>query len=547
MRWPDSTIMEGIRDVSQAHPDAPAVVVGDRETTYRELVRRAETLAGGLASAGVATGDTVAVWLPNGVKWITCQLAASHLGATVVAVNTRSRQGELEHLLTDAECTALVTTDEFLGIDYLGMVADLIPAIETDGPLDTASFPSLGAVVSVEGGESYPGVLPYGELLDRGRARSVPPAADDPSAPVCVFYTSGTTGEPKGCLQSNRSLLNHSYNVGVHLGVESTDTALGILPFCGVMGYNMFLSALAHGTTLVTAPRFKAERALDDIETHGVTYCSGLFTMFERMRESPEFDPERVASLRRGAVVFINGFDAEQFDRIEAAFDFPVVQPYGLSEANSQVFVGDPDADVAQRKRVGGPLVAPESQDAKIVDPETGEPRAPGEPGRLLLRGYNVMNGYLGRPDAMAEAFDDEGWFRTSDVCVADEEGRLYYRSRIDDALRIKGFLVAPAEIESELLALDSVTRAQVVGVSRAGETVPVAFVQSADRDESAVAAAVERGLDGRLAPYKRPERVVVVDSFPHTEGPHGKKVQKHALEERARLLFDETDADTDE
>jgi fatty-acyl-CoA synthase len=455
------------------------------------------------------------------------------VGSSVVAVNTRYRAHELEYILADSGCSLLFTESAFLGRDYLDLLAEAVPGIDEPDPFPTESFPELEGVVAVEERPAFPGVTSHGAFLDSGRDQPVEPATD-PLAPAALFYTSGTTGDPKGCLQSNRSLLNHSYAVGEHFGLDESDTALGMMPFCGIMGYNAFLSALVHGIPLVVLPAFDAEDALGAVDEHGVTYASGTDAMFERMLASPEFAPSRVGSFARGAVFFAGGFDDATFERIEEGFGFPVVQPYGLSEANSQVFVGDPSDPPEQRKGVGGPLVHPDEEEARIVDPETGETLDAGEQGELLLRGYNVMLGYHDKPEKTAEVLDDADWLHTGDLAERDEEGYLYYHARLDDALRVRGFLLTPRDVERAIETFDGVDRAQVVGVphDRHGE-VPVAFVtlrEGVETDE----ATLHSFLDGRLADYKHPDGIHVLDSFPTTEGPNGVKVQKSALRERA-------------
>jgi fatty-acyl-CoA synthase len=533
LRWPDATIHEALAGIAEERPDRTALVFEGRELTYADLLDRTRATARALVAHGVGEGDTVAVWLGNRPEWLTAQLGASMVGAAVVAVNTRYRAHELEYMLADSGCSLLLVESEFLGRDYLDLLAEAVPGLGGPDPFPPDGFPALDGVVAVEERPDYPGMTAHEAFLDAGEDASVDlDPATDPLAPAAVFYTSGTTGDPKGCLQSNRSLLNHSYAVGEHFGLDSSDVALGMMPFCGIMGYNAFLSALAHGIPLVVLSHFEAERALDAIDDHGVTYASGTDAMFERMLDSGEYDPSRVDSFRRGAVFFAGGYDEATFERIETGFGFPVVQPYGLSEANSQVFVGDPADPAERRKRVGGPLVHPGEEAARVVDPETGERVEAGEGGELLLRGYNTMLGYLGKPEATAEAIDDRGWLHTGDLVERGEDGYLYFRARLDDALRVRGFLLTPRDVERAVEVFDGVDRAQVVGVphDRHGE-VPVAFVTPADATDEATLLSF---LEGRLADYKLPAAVYFLDAFPTTEGPNGVKVQKTELREMA-------------
>lgn len=536
--WQAATIFEGLATLAERAPERTALVWAGEETSYGDLAARSRRLAAVLDSMGVAAGDTVAVWLRNRPAWIEAQLACSILGAAVVAVNTRYRTHELEYLLEDAAASVLLTESSFLGTDYLDVVASLVPSIRDAGEspeLDADAFPALDRVVAVDGADDYPGVVDYGAVTADADPADAPSPATSAAAPACIFYTSGTTSDPKGCPQTNRSLLEHSYKVGEHFDLGDADVALGALPFCGVMGHNAALSALAHGVPLVVQGHFDAERTLDLVESHGVTYFSAIGSMYERLVDADGFEPGRVSTLEKGAVAFVNGLDEAVFERVESAVEFPLVQPYGLSEGNSQIFVGDPDDPLESRLRVGGPLVYPDAESARVVDPETGEPAAPGEEGELQLRGVNVIEAYLGKPDETAAAFDADGWFATGDLAEADGEGNFYYRARMDDALRVSGFLVAPPEIEAAIQTHPDVESAAVVGVGhdRHGE-VPVAFVVADDVDEADVRAF----LAGRLADYKVPAAVYPVEAFPRTEGPHGRKIRKGELRRRAAERF---------
>lgn len=532
VRWPTATIYRGFVDVAEAHRDEPALVTEDGTVTYGDLRDRVRAFASGLAELGVSAGDTVAVWLGNRPEWLLTQLAASSLGATVVAVNTRYRRHELEYLLTDAGATAVVTEHSFLGTDYLEMLAELVPELTESSPeaFDPERFPDLSEVVAVDPEDTYSAVRSVVSVTETGRASDSPDPATDADTPATVFYTSGTTGDPKGCLHDSRSVLNHSYAVGEHFDIGPEDVGLTLLPFCGVMGYNYVFSLLTHGASAVVQPSFDAGVAAQHVADHDVTYLSGTAEMFTRTIGSGAFTAEAADSLRAGAVFFANGYDEATFEAIEDSVGFPIVQPYGSSEANSQVFVGDPADPRAQRKRVGGPLIDPSEQDARIVDPETGAELPPGERGELQLCGYNVLEGYLGNPEATDATFDGE-WLRTGDLCERDEQGYLYFHSRIDDALRVRGFLVSPRDIERAIDGHPDVAQSQVVGAPhpRHGQ-VPVAFVRLA---ESIPVQTIHDYLADHVADYKRPEEILVVDSFPRTEGPHGEKILKTELRDR--------------
>lgn len=530
LEWPDSTLYDAVSTVTDRRPDDTALVFEGESITYAALRKRALSFARGLEERGIGHGDTIAVWLANRPEWIVAQLAASYLGASVVAVNTRYRKYELEYMLQDSGAAALVLEESFLGRNYLEMLADLAPSVETADPasLDPDEFPELTTVVSVDPVPEYEAAESFADVS------SDPPSEPDPtgdgSTPTAIFYTSGTTGDPKGCVHDSRSVLNHSYNVASYLGITDEDAGLGAVPFCGSYGYNVWLSCLSRGVPLVVQSHFDSERTVELVDRHDVTYFSATAQIYLRTIDADNFAPERVETLRRGAMFFANGYNEPDFERIEENVGFPICQPYGLSEANTQIFVGNPDASKAQRKKVGGPLVH-EDLEAKIVDTDTREELPSGERGELALRGYNVMTEYLGAPEATDDVFDDDGWFYTGDLCERDEQDRFYYHSRLDDAIRVRGFLVSPGEIEAAIERHADVTEAQVVGAPHPQHgQVSVAFVTvDVDVDGSELVAY----LDEQIADYKVPEEVLVVEEFPRTEGPHGAKIQKNTLRER--------------
>ncbi|NHN42811.1 AMP-binding protein [Halorubellus sp. JP-L1] len=537
--WPDSTLYEGFSDVADEYADDIALRFDSETTTYSELRADSVALARGLSDLGVSEGETIAVWLANRPSWITAQLAASFLGASIVAVNTRYRTHELEYMLDDSDATTIILEDEFLGKDYLGMLAEVVPEIDGSAPseIESPDLPALEHVVSVSGGSEYEAVRSLDDVVERGRDASSPSEpASTPEASACVFYTSGTTGEPKGCLQPNVGLLNHCHQAGVHLGVTNDDVALGALPFCGVFGYGTLFAALLHGATVVPQTHFDAGTAIGLIEDHDVTYLSAIELIASRIVDHDDFEPQRVSSLERGAITFHTP-DPEVIGDLEEALGFPIVQPYGLSEANSQVFVGDPSDSFEQRVKVGGPMIHPE-EEVEIVDLSTGEPVPDGEPGEICLRGLNVMSGYLGKPEATEEALDADGWLHTGDIGVIDPEtGYVYFRSRIDDALKIRGFLVDPSEIDRVLMRNAGVEEAAVVGAEHDQHgTLPVAFVVRSD--ESVTEDALLEYCADSIADYKVPHIVEFMDELPRTTGPHTPKVEKHKLRDRAKDLL---------
>ena len=536
--WPTETLYRGLADVAHAHPEQTAFEGGGETITYSTLVREVRAVAAGLSDLGVSEGETIAIWLRNRPEWIVTQLAASYIGAKAVAVNTRYRRHELEHILDDSDCRVLVTERSFLDTDYLELLSEIAPALSDARPDEFTSerLPALRGVISMDGAPEFRAVQTWQSLVEADPS-DAPEPHDDPEAPVTLFYTSGTTGRPKGCVHDSRALLNHSYALGKRFEVDTADIGISLLPFCGIMGHNYVFSVLTRGGSVAVQPHFEGSSVAERVEAYGVTYFTGTDAMFTRTIDSAPFTPETASTLEKGALFFANGYDEDAFERIEEAVGFPVVQPYGCSEANTHIFMGDPSDPQGRRKRVGGPLIDPDEESAKIVDPETGDDVPIGDRGELCLQGYHVMREYLGRPDATAKTLVD-GWLHTGDLCSRDESGYFYFHARVDDALRVRGFLVSPREIEEVIDAHPAVEKSQVVGAPhpRHGE-VPIAFVIATGTLSEAEIATY---LGDRVADYKLPAEVRFLNEFPRTEGPHGQKIQKNVLRERVTELYSE-------
>ena len=535
-KWPEATIWDGVADVADRWPTSPALLFDGETMTYADLRETSRAFAHGLAARGVGDGDFIGVWLGTRPAVLQTVLAASYLGAAVVPINARYRSHEVEYMLADGECSVVVIEGDLLGENYLDLLVEVVGAFNPADRGGDDPLPSLEHVLTVGNASDHAGATSFDAVVEDGRGAPRIDPADDPTAPVAVFYTSGTTGDPKGCLQSNRSLLNHSHRIGERLGVDEDDVGFTALPVYGIWGFNSLLSSICHGMSVVVQTRFDPAEALAAIDDNDVTYCSILAIQLFRMADLGTFEPEMFDSFRRATVAFTSStFTEARFRKIEEMFGFPPVRAYGLSEGNSQVFLGDPEAPFDERRKLGGPICHPDER-AKIVDPETGEERPRGESGEILLKGFNVMSGYLGRPDATADAMTD-GWFYTGDLGRQVGDDEFVYESRLDDALRTRGFLVLPEQIESVIDDYPGVVQSQVVGVPhhRHGE-VPVAFVTL--DDPNVIETDIRAHLEEHIADYKVPEAIQVVDAFPRSNGPHGEKVKKAELRERADDLI---------
>ncbi|HEV8306082.1 MAG TPA: AMP-binding protein [Methylomirabilota bacterium] len=518
-----------------------ALVLDERRLTYRDVHREVERLARGLLALGIAPGETVALWLTNCPEWLVVQHACARIGAVLVALNTRYRTHELDYILRQSDTTTLVLLDHALHIDFLEILGELLPGFHRADPDDLhfERFPALRRLICVSE-DAYGGTLRYQDVIEAG---------DDPAlgtplaerrqriAPDDVFtllYTSGTTSFPKGAMITHRNCLPHGWASGERLGLTEHDRVLHTLPFSGTWGGLVIpLMTFSHGATLVLEEFFDPLRTLRLIERERITVWNAVDAMLMAVLDHPDLERYDRRSLRTGGVAMTGGGRHGLFDEVVGRLGMPgAFQPYGMTEVNALALCPSPDDPLELRQHAG---VRPaEELELRVVDPEAGADRPPGQAGELWLRGPLVTRGYYKKPEETAAAIDAAGWFHTGDLAVRDEAGHTFFLGRLRETLRIGHFMVAPAEIEAFLMSHPTVGQAFVVGVPdpRLGE-VAVAYVIPRE-GEAPTEAELQAYCGGKLAAFKVPRRVWVVADVPRTPGPHGDKAQKGKLRQEA-------------
>jgi fatty-acyl-CoA synthase len=365
------------------------------------------------------------------------------------------------------------------------------------------------------------GARPF-ELDDGWRSFTPADLVGGRDDPFVVFTTSGTTSRPKMVLHQQRSIADHAPDVAAGFGLTGADVVLAVMPFCGTFGLASLTGALAGGSRVVVA-NFDVERTAALIEDEQVTCVNGSDDMFHRLLEKGA----DLSSIRLGGYGRFNTSLDGIVERAAAA-GAALTGLYGMSEVQALYSVRDPSLDVRDRERAGGTLVSPQAS-YRVVDDE------------LQLRGPSLFAGYLAEggdriDDELTGRHFDDGWFRTGDLAEADDERTFHFLTRMGDVLRLGGFLVAPAEIESVLTGVDGIDAAQVVAVDRPTGARPVAFVVAPGSFDEA--AAIER-CRSTLARYKVPVRVLPINEFPTTASANGTKIQKVKLRELAEQALD--------
>jgi fatty-acyl-CoA synthase len=500
------------------------------EVSHAELLAAAGSAAKALSEAGVGEGDLVGVWLPNGLAYLAVQFAAAGLGASVLGINTRYGVFELSHLIATGRPRAIVAPDRFLDLDFKGRLAEAWGSAKAS----VSDLAAPAVLVVGEGAEGFD--LGAGaRLLDVNEPASPLVDRGGPDALSNYFTTSGSTGAPKLAGHDQASVVIHSAAAASTFDMRPGDVLLGVLPLCGVFGFNTVMAALSAGATCLIDPVFDAKAVLGEMAECGVTHLFGGDDMLGRLMEIWRDAPLALPRLRRGGIAEFEGRAAVVGAWAREAFGLELTGLYGASELFALMSTRPAGGDIAAQVRGGGRPVS-DRIEIRVRDPETGAGLAPGQQGELQVRGYNVLPHYLGNPAATAKAITADGWYRTGDLATDDGDGSFTYLCRNSDALRLRGFLVEPAEIEQFLMSHPGVDTARVVGVKTAQGDAPIGFVTLTDK--SLTEAALRAHCKGRLAAFKIPVRIEVLDAFPVTAGTNGAKIKTEELRRLAAALI---------
>lgn len=502
--------------------DATVARFGDREAlvdveqgvrwTYREFSDRVTGLARGLLAAGVATGDRVGMWAPNCAEWTLTQYATARIGAILVNINPSYRTHELEYVLNQAGISFLVAASEFRSSNYAQMIEEV-----------RGECPGLREVVLIGTG-SWDALVSRAEEVPAERVAQIQSGLH-PDDPINIQYTSGTTGFPKGATLSHRNILNNGFFVGELCRYTEQDRVCIPVPFYHCFGMVMGnLACTTHGAAMVIpAAGFDPAATLRATQDERCTSLYGVPTMFIGEWSLPDFERYDLSSVRTG-IMAGSPCPAEMMKKLIASGIEEMTICYGMTET-SPVSTQTRTDDSFERKvsTVGG--VHPHLE-IKVVDPLSGETLPRGQAGEFCTKGYSVMLGYWEQPDKTAEVLQD-GWMHTGDIAVMDEHGYVQITGRIKDMVIRGGENIYPREIEEFLYTHPDVLDAQVVGVPDAkyGEEL-CAWIRMREGATPLTAEAVREFATGKLAHYKIPRYVHIVDEFPMTVTGKVRKVE---------------------
>jgi fatty-acyl-CoA synthase len=513
------TIGDNLDRTVAAFGDRDALVerATGRRWTYRQFADEVNAVALGLVDLGVEKGERVGIWAPNCAEWTFTQYATAKIGAILVNINPAYRVHELEYVLNQSGIRVLVAAESFKSSDYAAMVDEVRP-----------KCPALEEVLLI-GREEWTGLVSIGRggsvaLLEELQAEL---SADDP---INIQYTSGTTGFPKGATLSHHNILNNGFFVGELCGYTEVDRICIPVPFYHCFGMVMGnLAATSHGACMVVpAPAFDPAQTLAAVAAERCTSLYGVPTMFIAELADPSFGEHDLSSLRTGIMAGSPCPVEVMRQVVERMGMTEVTICYGMTETSPVSTQTRADDPVERRVSTVG-RVHPHLE-VKVVDPETGHTVPRGTPGELCTRGYSVMLGYWEQPDRTAEVIDAARWMHTGDLAVLDDEGYVNITGRIKDMVIRGGENVYPREIEEFLYTHPDVLDAQVVGVpdERYGEELMV-WLRMREGAEPLTAEAVREFCQGKLAHFKIPRYVHVVDEFPMTVTGKVRKVEMRA------------------
>ena len=521
------TVADSLARAMAVAPEIEAVVAADGRLTYAQLGAEVARLRAALKAAGIGRGDHVGLCLGNGTRWVAIFLALGSIGAVTVPVNTRFRTEEMAYALRQSRVTTLFVADRFLKVDFIAMLRGLLP--EIDGMLPGPALPDLRRVVVL--GSDVPGGATGFDAFVAAAGAPVAPdcTADDV---LLIQYTSGTTSFPKGVMLTHRTMLGNAWVSGGRIGFRMADRYHSARPFLHGAGSTLsVLSTVQHVITLVTMDRFEPEGALRLMAAERCTHFSGNDTMALMLLNHPSLARRRL--VLRGAWIAASEPVMRRVMVEMGAGE--CVAGYGQSEASPNIAQScwwEPaEIRVTSRMR-------PQPGVEVRIRGGDGADCAVGEPGEIVVRGWTVMRGYFDKPAETARALDADGWLSTGDQGRLDAEGRLQFLGRLGDILRVGGENVSPAEVEDVLHHHPAIRQAAVVGVPDPRLMEVVAAFVIANEGAACEPEAIMAWCRERLAGFKVPRHVWIVEDFEAIGMTASSKVQKKPLAAHARRLL---------
>ena len=511
LNYPGGPLHDVMRATAARHPERRAITFKDQSITFAAFDRESNRLANGLAALGLASGDRMALYLPNCPQYELAFYAASKLGAVSSPMNPSYREREITYQVNDSGASVMVTH------------ASLWPVVDAC----LSKLPGLARVVVVDGGPgSHDGIaVGWDEVVDSG-STDAPAVKVDQGQLAALPYSSGTTGLPKGVMLTHRTLVCNQLQYLHASGIEAEDAFPLFLPLSHIYGVMLMNAALGAGAHQILMERFDLERLVGVIQKHQATVLHLVPPVLLALANAPGLEPSQFRSVRY-ALSAAAPLAPDVARRVEQRLGLRVIQAYGLTETGPASHHSPLEPDRMKLDSVG---VIMADTEQRVVDLETGETvLGPGETGEIIIRGPQLMQGYWNAPEETARALRN-GWLYTGDIGSIDAEGNTYVVDRKKEMIKCRAFSIAPAELEAALLEHPDIVDCGVVGVpdADAGE-VPNAFVV-ARKGCTLGEAALSDYFSKRLAGYKMIRKWHLTDAIPRT--PSG-KILRRMLKER--------------
>ncbi len=534
---PLTTIPELLRFAAQEYADGEAINDGDTVFSFEALGQKVKQTTRAMMAAGVEPGDRVAIWAPNVWEWVVAALGIHCAGGVLVPINTRFKGVEALYVLNKSRARLLLTVEGFLGNDYVRMLRESGGGAGDTSPV--ADLPTLEQIVILRG-EVPAQTSPWADFNRRGDSISFEDAVArtdsvGPEDLSDILFTSGTTGEPKGVMTTHAQNLRAFHAWTEVVGLREGDRYLIVNPFFHAFGYKAgWLSCVMRGATIFPHPVFDVPSVMQRVSDEKITVLPGPPALFQTILAHPTLPECDMSHLRLcvtgGAVIPV-----ELVRRLGSELHFEtVITGYGLTEVCGIATMCRYNDDPQLIAKTSGRAIP--DVEVQVVDDAGAEvPR--GEPGEIVVRGYNLMQGYFEDEARTREVIDGQGWLHTGDIGFMNQQGYLQITDRKKDMFIMGGFNCYPAEIERLMLRNEDLVQVAVVGVpdERMGE-VGMAFViprDGASVDEAALIA----WCRDEMANYKVPRYVEVVDTLPtNAVG----KVQKFILRDRVPAMLKE-------
>ncbi len=532
------TLAQAFDNWAEEYSRRVALVFRDERIDYQTLHDRVNRMAKGLVRLGIEKGDKLGLLMPNCIEWAISFFAGAKIGAIVVPISTRYKTFELGTILKHADIKVLIAKDEFLKINFMEMIHELVPEVKRtrkEEGINSEKFPQLRSIICLSN-QNFEGIYNFNEVMNElsreiGQKTILEKQAQIlPQETLSIIYTSGTTGSPKGAMLRNFAVVKKAFDRGHYYGFGPEDKLLLSIPLYTQWGCNAWLFCiLTYGGCIILQDHFEPGEGLRLISLERCTIASGVPAIFQMFMENEKFHQYDLSSLRKANV----GGDFVQREfllKVLKEFGNPeVINGYGLTEATGLLTGSKYDDPLETRLETDGKIFP--DIEVKIIDPETGQDMLIGKEGEIVTKGYHLMQGYYKNPEETGKMIDQQGWLHTGDLGFFNEQGYLKFKGRIKDMIRSGGFNIFAQEIEELICQHPKVKAAAVVSVPdiKMGE-ISVAFIILKENQFCESEEILEH-CRNKIANYKVPKKAFFLKEVPVSATG---RVQKYQLKEVA-------------